>query len=79
VNLIFDRISFLFVFLRFIPLAIYIPNPGGMGVALPFNLLIYGGTALLTGVCWRATPLRRMVITPTCRAIIVACLLLALR
>ncbi|WP_273854864.1 O-antigen ligase family protein [Serratia liquefaciens] len=76
--MIFDRIFFLFIFLLFIPLAIYIPNPGGIGVALPFNLLIYGGAALLLGVCWRATPLRRMVITPTCRAIFVACSVLAL-
>lgn len=76
--MIFDRIFFLFIFLLFIPLAIYIPNPGGIGVALPFNLLIYGGAALLMGVCWRATPLRRMVITPTCRAIFVACSVLAL-
>lgn len=76
--MIFDRIFFLFIFLLFIPLAIYIPNPGGIGVALPFNLLVYGGAALLLGVCWRATPLRRMVITPTCRAIFVACSVLAL-
>ena len=74
----FDNVFFLFIFLLFIPLAIYIPNPGGIGVALPFNLLIYGGAALLMGVCWRATPLRRMVITPTCRAIFVACSVLAL-
>ncbi|UNK26925.1 Wzy polymerase domain-containing protein [Serratia plymuthica] len=76
--MIFDRIFFLFVFLLFIPLAIYIPNPGGVGLALPFNLLVYGGAALLMGFCWRATPLRRVVITPTCRAIIATCLLLAL-
>ncbi|ASM15421.1 MULTISPECIES: hypothetical protein [Serratia] len=76
--MIFDRIFFLFVFLLFIPLAIYIPNPGGIGGALPFNLLIYGGAALLMGACWRATPLRRMVITPICRAIFVACSVLAL-
>ncbi|SQI34351.1 Lipid A core - O-antigen ligase and related enzymes [Serratia plymuthica] len=76
--MIFDRIFFLFIFLIFIPLAIYIPNPGGIGLALPFNLLVYGGVALLMGGCWRATPLRRVVITPTCRAIIATCLLLAL-
>ncbi|WP_149543247.1 PglL family O-oligosaccharyltransferase [Serratia marcescens] len=76
--MIFDRIFFLFIFLLFIPLAIYIPNPGGMGLALPFNLLVYGGAALLMGGCWRATPLCRIVITPTCCAIIAACLLLAL-
>ncbi|MGQ8816429.1 Wzy polymerase domain-containing protein [Serratia sp. NA_13] len=76
--MIFDRIFFLFIFLLFIPLAIYIPNPGGIGLSLPFNLLVYGGAALLMGVCWRATPLRRMVITPTCRAIFVACSVLAL-
>ncbi|MGQ8773273.1 hypothetical protein ACUTQ5_02290 [Serratia sp. NA_112.1] len=76
--MIFDRVFFLFIFLLFIPLAIYIPNPGGVGLALPFNLLVYAGTALLMGVCWRATPLRRMVITPTCRAIFVACSVLAL-
>ncbi|HEJ8022857.1 O-Antigen ligase [compost metagenome] len=74
----FDNVFFLFIFLLFIPLAIYIPNPGGSGLSLPFNLLIYGGAALLLGVCWRATPLRRMVITPTCRAIFVACSVLAL-
>ncbi|ALL36697.1 polymerase [Serratia marcescens] len=72
----FDRIFFLCVFLLFIPLAIYIPNPGGIGLALPFNLLFYGGAALLLCVCWWATPLCRVVITPTCRAIITACLLL---
>lgn len=76
--MIFDRIFFLFIFLLFIPLAIYIPNPGGIGLVLPFNLLVYGGAALLMGVCWRSTPLRRVVITPTCRAIIAACVLLAL-
>ncbi|WP_434462595.1 Wzy polymerase domain-containing protein [Serratia plymuthica] len=76
--MIFDRIFFLFIFLLFIPLAIYLPNPGGAGLALPLNLLVYGGAALLMGVCWRATPLCRVVITPTCRAIIAACLLLAL-
>ncbi|CAI0997666.1 O-antigen ligase RfaL [Serratia marcescens] len=76
--MIFDRIFFLFIFLLFIPLAIYIPNPGGIGLSLPFNLLVYGGAALLMGVCWRATPLRRMVITPTWRAIFVACSVLAL-
>ncbi|MEE4412025.1 MULTISPECIES: PglL family O-oligosaccharyltransferase [unclassified Serratia (in: enterobacteria)] len=76
--MIFDRVFFLFVFLLFIPLAIYIPNPGGMGLALPFNLLTYGGAALLIGGCWRATPLHRVVITPSCRAIIAACLLLAM-
>ncbi|RYM61152.1 polymerase [Serratia proteamaculans] len=76
--MIFDRIFLLFVFLLFVPLAIYIPNRGGAGLALPFNLLVYGGAALLMGVCWRATPLCRVVITPTCRAIIAAGLLLAL-
>ncbi|HEJ7990414.1 TPA: O-antigen ligase C-terminal domain-containing protein [Serratia liquefaciens] len=76
--MIFDRIFFLFIFLLFIPLAIYIPNPGGIGLSLPFNLLAYGGTALFMGCCWRATPLCRVVITPTCRAVIAACLLLAL-
>ncbi|RJF58662.1 polymerase [Serratia inhibens] len=76
--MIFDRIFFLFIFLLFIPLAIYLPNPGGIGLALPFNLLVYGGGALLMGICWRATPLRRVVITPTCRAIIAVCLLLVL-
>lgn len=75
--MIFDRVFFLFVFLLFIPLAIFIPNPGGAGLALPFNFLVYGGTSLLMGICWRATPLRRVVITPTCRAIITACVLLA--
>jgi O-antigen polymerase len=35
--------------LLFIPLAIYIPNPGGIGLSLPFNLLVYGGAALLMG------------------------------
>ncbi len=76
--MIFDRIFFLFIFLLFIPLAIYIPNPGGIGLSLPFNLLVYGGAALLMIVCWRVTLLRRVVITPTCRAIIATCLLLAL-
>ncbi|MBI6182966.1 O-antigen ligase family protein [Serratia proteamaculans] len=76
--MIFDRVFLLFIFLIFIPLAIYIPNPGGVGLALPFNLLVYGGAALFMGICWRATPLRRVVITPTCRAIIAACLLLVL-
>lgn len=76
--MLFDRIFFLFIFLFFIPLLIYIPNPGGTGLALPFNLLVYGGAALLMGVCWRATPLCRIVMTPTCRAIIAAGLLLAL-
>ncbi|MBH3319509.1 O-antigen ligase C-terminal domain-containing protein [Serratia ureilytica] len=76
--MIFDRIFFLFIFLLFIPLAIYIPNPGGIGLSLPFNLLVYGGAVLLMGVCWRATPLHRVVITPTCRAIFVACSVLAL-
>lgn len=76
--MIFDRIFFLFIFLIFIPLAIYIPNPGGIGLSLPFNELVYGGTALFMGICWRAIPLRRAVITPTCRTIIVAGMLLAL-
>ncbi|MBL5824974.1 O-antigen ligase family protein [Serratia fonticola] len=76
--MIFDRLFFLFIFLLFIPLAIYIPNPGGHGLALPVNLLTIGGAALLMGVCWRAIPLRRVVITPTCCAIIAASLLLAL-
>ncbi len=76
--MLFDRIFFLFKFLLFIPLAIYIPNPGGIGLALPFNFLVYGGVALLMGVCWQATPLRRMVIPLTCRAIFVACSVLAL-
>ncbi|WP_241993370.1 O-antigen ligase family protein [Serratia marcescens] len=76
--MIFERIFFLFIFLLFIPLAIYIPNPGGIGLSLPFNLLAYGGAALLMGCCWQATPMYRVVITPTCRAIIAACLLLLL-
>ncbi|MBD8214481.1 PglL family O-oligosaccharyltransferase [Erwinia persicina] len=74
----FDRIHFLFLFFLFVPLAIYIPNPGGIGLSLPFNLMVYGGAALLIGACWRATPLCRTVITPTCRTIIAACLLMAL-
>jgi len=76
--MIFGRNFFLFVFLLFIPLAIYIPNPGGTGLSLPLNLLVYGGAALLMGACWRATPLCRTVITPTCRAIFVACAVLVL-
>lgn len=73
-----NRVFFFLCILCFIPLAIYIPNPGGFGLALPFNLLVYGGAALLMCVCWRETSLHRVVITPTCRAIIIACLLLAL-
>ncbi|HDU7919819.1 TPA: O-antigen ligase C-terminal domain-containing protein [Serratia marcescens] len=76
--MIFDRIFFLFTSLLFIPLIMYIPNPGGSGLALPFNLLFYGSAALLLCVCWRVTPLCRVVITPTCRAIITACWLLLL-
>ncbi|VTR25969.1 Uncharacterised protein [Serratia fonticola] len=45
--MLFDRILFLLVFLLYMPLVIYVPNPGGVGLALPFNLLIYGGAALL--------------------------------
>lgn len=71
-----NYIFFLFVFLLFVPLTIYIPNPGGTGLALPFNLLFYGGAALLMVACWCATPMCRVVITPTCRAIITASLLL---
>lgn len=76
--MLFDRILFLFVFLLYIPLVIYVSNPGGIGLALPFNLLIYGGAALLMILCWRAPLLRYAIITPTSRAILAACLLLAL-
>ncbi|MGA9619659.1 MAG: pilin glycosylation ligase domain-containing protein, partial [Serratia proteamaculans] len=76
--MIFDRVFFLFIFLLFIPLAIYIPNPGGVGLSLPFNFLVYGGAALYMVWCWRVTPLCRIVITPTCLAVFVACLVLAL-
>lgn len=31
-----------------------VPNPDGSGLSLPFNFLVYGGAALLMGVCWRA-------------------------
>lgn len=76
--MLFDRILFLFVFLLYIPLVIYVSNPGGIGLALPFNLLIYGGAALLMILCWRAPLLRYAITTPTSRAILAACLLLAL-
>lgn len=35
-----------YLFLIFISLVIYIPNPGGIGFSLPFNVLTYGGAAL---------------------------------
>ncbi|CAI1906979.1 O-antigen ligase RfaL [Serratia fonticola] len=76
--MLFDRILFLLVFLLYMPLVIYVPNPGGVGLALPFNLLIYGGAALLMIVCWRVPLLHCTVITPTSRAILAACLFLAL-
>lgn len=76
--MVFERIFYLLIFLMFIPAAIYIPNPGGIGLALPFNLLSGAAAALLAAVCWGTTPLRRVVITPTSRSLLVACLLLTL-
>ncbi|MEL5380032.1 PglL family O-oligosaccharyltransferase [Serratia ureilytica] len=73
----FDRISFLLTLLLFIPLIIYISNPGGTGFTLPFNLLFAGGAALFIGASWRSAALCRVVITPTCRTILIASLLLA--
>ncbi|MGC2909176.1 Wzy polymerase domain-containing protein [Serratia marcescens] len=76
--MIFDRISFLLTTLLFIPVTMYISNPGGVGFTLPFNLLFYGGAALFIGESWRKTALCRVVITPACRAMLIACLLLLL-
>lgn len=76
--MVFERIFFLFIILIFIPTAFYLPNPGGVGLALPFNLLFYGGAALLMTVCWRAVRRGRIVLTLTSRGVWVACLLLVL-
>ncbi|QDI46385.1 O-antigen ligase family protein [Serratia marcescens] len=76
--MVFDRILFLFAFLLLIPSAIYIPNPGCVELVQPFNLLFAAGSALLMAACWRSVLLRRVVITPTCRALALAFALLAL-
>lgn len=49
-----------------------------MGLALPLNLLVCSGAALLMAVCWGAVSLRCMVITPLCRTMLLVGLLLAL-
>lgn len=73
-----NRVVFFCLSLLFIPSIIYLPNPGGVGLALPFNLLFSGAAALLIAVCWYHAPPRRTTITPTCRLILAACLLMAL-
>lgn len=76
--MIFNRVSFLFVFLLFIPTVMYLPNPGGVGIALPFNLLFCGGAALIMAVWWGLAIEGHTVITPICRTLLAASLLLIL-
>ncbi len=76
--MLFERIFFIFIFLLFIPAVIYIPQASGLGLALPLNLLVCSGAALLMAVCWGAVSLRCMVITPLCRTMLLVGLLLAL-
>ncbi|EMH4071787.1 O-antigen ligase family protein [Serratia marcescens] len=76
--MVFDRILFLFVFLLFIPSAVYIPDSNSSWVAPSFDLLFAVGGALLLAACWRSVPLRRVVVTPTVRGLAGACVLLAL-
>ncbi|MET5838224.1 hypothetical protein WIA58_09450 [Serratia marcescens] len=76
--MVFDRILFSFVFLLFIPSAVYIPDSNSWWVAPSFDLLFALGGALLLAANWRSAPLRRVVVTPTVRGLAGACVLLAL-
>ncbi|MBI6181587.1 O-antigen ligase C-terminal domain-containing protein [Serratia proteamaculans] len=59
---------------------LYLPNMGGMGFALPQNLISWGGMALLSLIIWMSVLFchRRIIITPTVKLGVVALALLAI-
>ncbi|WP_434461840.1 Wzy polymerase domain-containing protein [Serratia plymuthica] len=59
---------------------LYLPNNGGMGFALPQNILSWGVMALLSLIIWLGVLLnkQRIIITPTAKLFFVALALLAI-
>ncbi|WP_448666233.1 Wzy polymerase domain-containing protein [Serratia plymuthica] len=62
-----------------IAIHLYLPNMGGMGLALPQNIISWGAMALLSLVIWLSILFnkQRIIITPTMKLFFVASALLA--
>ncbi|MGQ8775446.1 Wzy polymerase domain-containing protein [Serratia sp. NA_112.1] len=71
-----NNITFLWIFAALGGLSFYISNPGGVGLAMPNNIITY---LLMTGLilsCWLRLPLRAIRVTETSRLIMCAMVVL---